>query len=435
LSQADPLERKSFAPFGNTPGIRYDSYRVRFESNDIIRDLAAVLIADHRQLGSGVHAMATTKKKKPDSKKPEMKVREGMNPIVLLAIILAGLFAYITLASVTLHILSKAGRVTDMLTYLPSNTHLVRGVNLKILSRYPGYKPEYDRYATPDVVAAIEAMTNAAQLQETYPNAFVDYMLTGEVVGGSIRVFRCRTDFDPATLGAGLQGKAVANAMAPMFELPATAPGILKGAVIYLPTYRHVVVVGGSRALVNESLKAWNDPQNHSYVAGLGDTGELVMRGHTWALVRNIGPMKGSIAAIGALVEKDKDLKAFAKVAQTANELGLWNSFGGRVRFGGAIDCGTSEKASDLAKSIREGEYGKGDEAEFSPAFKAAFPGSWNKEFRAFLAGIRFKSSGSSCYYVSSVGGQQGIQLLTIVDTTKLGARSGGADPVMAATP
>ena len=376
------------------------------------------------------------KKKKPDSNKPEVKVREGMNPILLLAIIVAGLCAYITAAGVTLHILSKSGRVTDMLAYLPSNTHLVRGANLKILSRYPGYKSEYDRYATPDVVAALDAMTKAALLHETDPDAFVDFMLAGDLVGGNIRVFRCRTDFDPETLATGLAGKAVSNDMAPMFELPATAPGILKGAVIYMPSYRHVVVVRGSRALVNESLKAWSDPDNHSYVAGIGDTGELVMRGHTWALIRNVGAMKGSIAAIGALVEKDKDLKQFAKVAASANELGAWNSFGGRVRFGAAIDCGSSEKASDLAKNLREGEFGKGDEAEFSPAFKSAFPGSWNKEFRAFLSGISFKSSGSSCYYVTSVGGQQGIQLLTVVDATKLGGQGGGyANPAAATVP
>ena len=353
------------------------------------------------------------KRKKKGDDAP--KSREFMNPVLLLAIIATGLGAYIAVAAVTIHILGKAGRVTDMMAYLPDDCTVARGANLKILGRYPGYSAEYDKYATPEVVATLEALHKASGLEEE--DAFVDYVLTGVNTEGTVHAIRCRDDFNPEQIAEALGGVPVDVGGTPCYQLPATAPGLLRGAHIYMPTYRHVVIVRGGGNLLRKSLAGFDDPDK-SFVAGLSDAGEKCMSGHTWVILRN----KPLIDAIGKSVSEDKDLKGFTKVAEGSGELGAWNSFGGRVRFGAAIDCGSSDAASDLASALRKSEYSKGDEAELSRPFKQAFSGSHNKEFLAYLSAMSFESSGTAFYVISSVGGEQGIKLLNIIDIGRIGS-------------
>lgn len=354
--------------------------------------------------------------KKPKGNPKESKVREGMNPLLLLGIVAAGLVAYIAVAWVTLNILGKVGRVTDMMAYLPKDCTTARGANLKILSRYPGYKEEYDRWAVPAIESALTGLRVASGLEDE--EAFTDYVLTGVARDGTVYAIRCREDFDPDYLAEGLKGQPINVGDVPCYRLPSDQPGILADAFIYLPTYRHVVVVRGPQALLGRSLAGYDDPKQESFVGGLTDAGEMAMGGHTWTITRD----QTLISVMGLLVAGDKDLKTFAKAAAVSQELGAWNSFGGRIRYGAAIDCGDSDLADDLAKSLRESTYSKGDEAEFSREFKQAFPGSYNKEFRAFLSDISFNSSGTCAYYVSSVGGEGSIRLLQIIDVARLGA-------------
>ena len=352
--------------------------------------------------------------KRKKNKDDEPKTREFMNPVLLLAIIATGLIAYIAVAAATVHVLGKAGRVTDMMAYLPADCTVVRGANLKILGRYPGYKAEYDKYVTPEVAATLDALRTASGLEEE--DAFTDYVLTGTNGSGAVHAIRCRDDFVPEQIGEGLNGTPVDVGGTPCYQLPATAPGLLAGAHIYMPTYRHVVVVRGGGNQLRASLAGFEDP-DESFLAGLSDAGEKCMSGHTWVIVRS----RILVSAIGTSVAEDKDLKRFAEATKTSNEMGAWNSFGGRVRFGAAIDCGSSSVASDLAGDLRESEYSKGDEAELSRPFKSAFPGSYNKEFLAYLSAMSFESDGTALVIVSSVGGEQGIRLLQIIDITKLG--------------
>lgn len=368
---------------------------------------------------------AARAKKKPSGqtsgkgKANEPKVRTGFNPILLLVIVVGGLAAYIAAASATINFLSKAGRVTDMMAYVPKDATLVRGANLKILSRYPGYKSEYDRYATAPVVAALKALQTASGLEEE--EAFVDYVLTGTTRDGVIHAIRCRDDFDAELLGEKLGGVSVDAEGIPCFRLPASAAGILAGAVIYLPTKRHVVVVRGGPVLLRRSLGSYKD-EAESFLADLTDAGAMAMSGHTWVVLRGSAQIAANYATPLA---EDKQLKnQYVKEAMKAKELGAWNSFGGRVRFGAALACSSSDAASAVARSLRESEFGKGDDAEFTREFKTAFPGSWNKEFRAFLSDLSFGSSGDAVYYKTSAGGETGIKLLTIVDITQIGMGS-----------
>lgn len=350
-------------------------------------------------------------------KKDGPKVREGMNPLLLLAIVVVGLAAYIAVASATITILSKAGRVTDMLAYIPKDATLVRGANLKILSRYPGYKSEYDRYATPPVIAGLTALQEASGLEDK--EAFIDYVLTGTTGEGTIHAIRCREDIDAEALGQKLGGIPVNTDGIPCFRMPASAGGILAGAVICIPAKRHVVVVRGGPGLLRRSLGGSQD-ESTSFVADLTEAGAMAMSGHTWVILRSQAQIAANYAKP---VAEDKQLKTqFVKEAMKAKELAAWNSFGGRVRFGAAMVCSSSDAASEVARSLRDSEFGKGDEAEFTREFKNAFQGSFNKEFRAFLTDLSFGTSGDSVYYKTSAGGETGIKLLTIVDITAIGS-------------
>ncbi|MCZ2341241.1 MAG: hypothetical protein LC104_05520 [Bacteroidales bacterium] len=366
---------------------------------------------------------ARSNKKKPSAsgsgkeKANAPKVRTGINPFLLLGIVVGALAAYIAAASATITALSKAGRVTDMMAYVPKDATVVRGANLKILSRYPGYKSEYDRYATAPVAAGLTALQTASELEDK--DAFIDYVLTGTTKDGTIHAIRCRDDIDAELLGQKLNGVSVNADGIPCFRLPATAAGILAGAVMYIPTKRHVVVVRGGAGLLRSSLGSYKD-ESTSFLADLTDAGAMAMSGHTWVILLGQAQIAANYATPLA---EDKQLKnQYVKEAAKAKELGAWNSFGGRVRFGAALACSSSDAASSVARSLRESEFGKGDDAEFTREFKNAFPGSWNKEFRAFLSDISFGSSGDAVYYKTSAGGETGIKLLTIVDITVVGS-------------
>ena len=360
----------------------------------------------------------------PTSDKPqrEAKERTFFNPFALLAIIAAVLLMYVGVCWFVLNQLGKSGKVEDMVAFIPKECNIVRGASLTILNKYPGYKSELEKYATPPVQAAMDELARTAGHP---PEVFHEYMVYGRSNAGgpemTVFAFRSGEDLNPATVRDGLKASDDARGGAPCLRVPAGAPGLLSGALLDFPTKRHVVVIPRTgnadqgRTLAASRAAAADHAQ--SFVAELGDTGRVAIRGHGWVLMRPAGVWKQVLDVLAELLKKD--MPAFSESLKTTKLIGMWNSFGGSVRFGGAMDCASSSTASTVAKSLRDGAMGQGDDVETPRSFKTAFQGSNNKEFGAMKSHLKFQSSGTCAYYTSSLEGEQAKRMLDVIELPK----------------
>lgn len=363
-------------------------------------------------------------KKKEEKAKPgsspvkarEGKEREFMNPYLLLAILLICVGAYVGSAYAVLNLLGKSGRVVDMLGYIPQECGIVRGANLKTLSRYPGYKTELERHVPPQVRRALDAL---AAVNGTEENSFDDYIIYGTTKFGApgIYVLRCTEDLDKGMIQEGLKATTEGSYL----KCPGNAPGILANAYVNMPSNRHVIISTSQQLMNNSQSIAGNI--DASVAGDLGDTGEMVVRGHSWVFIRAVGPLSDYIANTGASV--DKDLSAFDTRAKSSVKMGMWNSFGKNIRFSGGIECASSDDASQLAKAIRSGPMGQGDDGDVPRQLKSAFSSAGSKEFRNFMANLKFSSKGNCAYYYSSIGEENALKMLGHFDVSKVGGGRG----------
>ncbi|MGL6094398.1 MAG: hypothetical protein ACRC7O_01180, partial [Fimbriiglobus sp.] len=371
------------------------------------------------------------KKSKPKSekaggaKKPnapmEAQERTFMNPFLLLVPLLAGFGLYILVAVLILNTLSRAGKVIDMTAYVPAECNVVRGSNLAILGRYPGYKDELKQYTPPPVAAGLDALAEAAGHEK---KVMQDYMIVGTVVerAASVYVIRAAEVVDRELLKTGLKAtektfaqvvtqvdaKAVgAVPVVSCLQLPPTAPGILANALLYQPTDRYLIVAPPSplqSRLLLMSAVGGIEPEKGLF-GELGDTHKLIIRGHGWVMIKAVGGMEPYPKSLGAAISRD--VAPAAGVLKTTKIIGAWNSFGASVRYGGAVDCGTPEAAAEVVKGLKKSPLGKGDEAEMSREIQAIYsPGYDKKQMSEMLLNLDFKKSGTAAYFTSKLSGE-----------------------------
>lgn len=349
----------------------------------------------------------------PDGKPLPKEARERtfFNPFLLLAIILTCLATYVGVCWAVLDQLGKSGRVTDMVAYLPKECNTARGVSLETLTRYPGYKSEADKYLTPTLRSTLDAL---AQANKVPARAFLDYLVCGRSRDGksvnvTVYVIRCVRDIKRDAILTGLSGQDEAiGSGRPALRLPPSAPGILSGALLDFPTRRHVIVVprqgNVDQAHTLSLSRAASEDHRRSFVSDLGDAGDMVIRGHAWLVVKATGD-NASIPA--DLSEKLKnDLSVLSQAMASTKVIGMWNSFGVSVRFGGAIDCGSSSTASSVAKTLKEGPMGQGDAAEIPRGVKNLIAFATSKEFLILMSALSFRTSGTCAYYTTSAQGE-----------------------------
>lgn len=384
--------------------------------------------ADRKSGGSASPKKGKNKKKegkvpldadgKPLAK--EARERTFFNPFALLAIILAILGVYGGVCWAVLDQLGKSGRVEDMVEYIPRECNTVRGVSLQTLNKYPGYDTEARKYSTATITDTLEGLAKA---NNTKAATFRDYMVCGKGRDGksvdhTVYVIRCDVDLKPDKLKAGLNAtdEGVAGGRAAL-RMPADAPGLLAGALVDLPTRRHVVIVPVSGntdpARTMGLVRAAAANRGQSFAGELGDTGGVVMRGHAWLLLKTTGDNASVPTGLSETLKTD--FASFSQSLKGSKMVGMWNSFGGNVRFGGAMDCGSSSSASSVAKAMKEGPLGQGDDVELPRSVKQAFSYATAKEFGGLLAKLSFRSSGTCAYYTSSMQGEQAMTMLSYV--------------------
>ena len=355
--------------------------------------------------------------KKKVAKSKDFLPRDLSNPLPILAIIAASFFAYIVLTWFILDQIGKAGRVEDMIGMVPAECNWNRGANLRHLARYPGYKDVLDRYAPANIRAGLTDIATAAKLKE---EDGLDYLIVSKSKPSAavLYVLRLRNEYSQDTLAKGLEGSPETIDGEKCFRLPAKGENFLSGGILYMPTRRHVVVAQGigQDELIRGSIAARKDKKK-SLVPNLTDAGQLAVRGHTWVVIRRTGGMEQFGSAAAAELSKDA-MRNVANAIDKSKVIAAWNSFGANIRFGYAIDCGTESTATSLAKNLKDGPMGKGDDSEAPNSLKQVAGFVRQKEFGAFMSDLSYRTSGSAGYLIANMSptekGKQMLQNLNL---------------------
>ncbi len=352
--------------------------------------------------------------------------KQKTNPVVLVAAIVFGFATLIGVGVLMVWMLNRAGKVEEMLTYVPDSCNWARGVNVSQLARYPGYKAEVDKFMTAPVVSAANELAQAAGHD---PATFVDYLVIAKNKGGggssTMYVFRTQKSFKPDVLGANLVGATPQGDGT--YRLAGAAPGVLSGATVHMPTKRLVVVIPpDAQSMVGGSLAGKNGRAG-TFAGQLDTTARMVIRGSIWLVIRATGGEKGYISDLTALV--NQDFKPVADQGKNSTTFGLWTTPGGSgVRVGAAMQCASSKDADDLARTIREGPLGKADESEPTNQLRTAWRVSTDKKaWSEFMQYVRFRSKGDCAYLTSDVSGENAKKYMDLFNNPALGTGESGS--------
>lgn len=366
------------------------------------------------------------KVKKPKKEKKEKKAagpvgpkkrkvkKKKTNPALLFGALGGALVFVIALGIGLFYYLGQAGKVEEMLCYVPGDCNLVRGVNTGQISKYPGFASEMDPYITSQIKTAAGDLATAVGFDD--PEDMMDYVIIakskkGTGSTGRVYVFKAKRSFsklDPLSEATGM--KAADSNGTTYYR--SSGKGLLANANVFAPTKKLIVVVaaGPQQSELTNAVAAGGVKNKENMFAGkAGDTGRKISAGNNWILIRSEGPLKNYAKELGAGVKQS--FPAFAKACESASVIGWWTSYGSKgVSYGGGLDCGDSTEAWEVVRSMRDSELGKQDDAEIPNDLKRTVSASGNKEFREFLAWLKFRGYGSCAYFTARMSGENGKQ-------------------------
>lgn len=386
------------------------------------------------------------KKIKSGGKSRKVK-KKRTNPVVLLIAIAFGFIGLIAVGSLLVWFANRAGKVEQMLTFVPADCNWARGIKVGELAKYPGYKAEVDKFFTPEVRAVTEDIAKGIGLP---PETFVDYCVIAKnrTTSGTGTLFVIQTSkVLPDDISKGLSGASSQNVNGTnCYRLPAKG-GSMGSALVAKAGPKTIVIAqaGGMQdTMMRGSLSARANPAE-SFGGKLDATCKVVMRGSIWLLVKATGGNKDYISSMSATVSGD--LKAVSERGSKSPTFGVWTSpGGGGVRIGVALQCSDPKDADALVTAMKEGPLGKGDESEPPNQLKTALGSlTGNKKvFGEMMQYMKYRSSKECAYLTSDLQNDNATQAMAFFNNPQMGTgetggfggpMGGGGMPGMGAPP
>jgi len=361
----------------------------------------------------------------PNNKGKKRKAKKKVtNPVFLLAAIAFGFGGLTVVFFTMIYYINRAGKVEEMMTYVPPDVNWVRGLNVSLMAKYPGYASEVTKFVTPEVKAATDKLAAAAGHD---PELFLDFLMHAKQrggPGGSMYVFRTGRSVKLDVFAAGLGATEAPVNGERAFKCPANAPGVLANAVVMVPTPRLVVVVlpGGAQAGMASASTVGKGGKGDSFAKKLNATGKVVIRNPIFLLMRNTGPLSNYMETSTKVI--DKDFAMIADKSKGATMFGIWTSpGGGGVRVGAAFECPDAESARAVAKSMKSGPLGKGDESEAPNQMRSAnFQFVSNKKvFGEFMQNVQYLNTRECVYGVSDLTNENAKSMLSVFNNASMG--------------
>ena len=374
-------------------------------------------------------------------KKRKAKIKKT-NPFFLFGMLGgAGVFV-IGLGIFLFFYLGRAGKLDEMMSYVPGDCNVVRGINSGQIGKYPGFASEMDGYVTATVKTCAADLATSIGFDDG--DDLLDYVVIGKAKKGPrntgvVYVFRTKRAFPKPDPLAGVASLAPSDSGGATYYR-SSGKGLLANAAVFTPTDRLVVVVPAGpqqQAMISAVAGGGVKNRENMFSGKAGDTGRRVSAGNHWILVRPEGTLKNYAKDMGASVKGP--FPAFNKACESTPVLGWWTTYGGKgISFGGGIECADSTAAWDLIRSMRDGELGKQDDAELPSDFKRAVSSAGSKEFREFLSKLSFRGSGKCAYFTATMMAENGKRysqqihgqgIATWNDDENAGTAGGGQGP------
>ena len=318
-------------------------------------------------------------------------------------------------------LLGRVGKVDEIMSHVPADFNLIRGMNVSLISRYPGYLPELDPQFNKEVRDVAAELASAAGQDDA--REFVDYAVHAKKkqggLAGTVFVIRTRTAIDAKAIGAKLGAEQNADGT-PYYR--ANGRGAMAGAIVFSPNNRLLVVVPagpGQDAIFRTSLGG-PKAKDTSLAGKYGDAGRKITAGHLWTLVCATGDMQPYISSMGESIKKE-----FAPLGNQmlkSKYFGTYVTFGTSIKFGAGIDCESKETAKAIATSLSEGPLGKGDDSEVPNETKKVMHFATVKVFKeTFLANIKYTYTGDCAYLQSYMPFTKSQEMMRIFNNPFLG--------------
>lgn len=363
----------------------------------------------------------------PNNKGKKRKAKKKVtNPVFLLAAIAFGFGGLTVVFFTMIYFLNRAGKVEEMLTYVPPEVNWVRGVNVGLMRKYPGYASEVNKFYTLEIKAATDHLAQAAGQD---PDGFLDYLMVARqrpTGGGSgvMYVIRSSKAMKPDVVAAGLGATETPVNGERGFKFPAGAPGVLSRATMIMPTPRIVAVFapGNLQGGMASASTLGKGGKGDSFALKLNATGRVVIRGSMWLLMRNTGALTNYMETSTKVV--DKDFSTIHDKSKAAPMFGVWSSPGSSgVRVGAAFECPDRAAAAAVVKSMRGGPLGKQDESEAPNQLKAANLQfiSMSKVFNEYMQNMEYLQQKECAYAVSSLSGEGAKSIMGSFNSVTMG--------------
>lgn len=333
-------------------------------------------------------------------KKRKTKKKKS-NPYILYMMAAGALVILAAVGGIGYFLFGRVNKVEEMMMHVPGDFNLARGMNVSLISKYPGYMPELDpqfNREIRDVAAELAAAAGGENAMD-----FVDYAVQAKKkqggLAGEVIVIRTRTSIDSKAVLAKLGAEQTADGTT---FVRATGRGLMANAIVYSPNNRLLIVVpaiGQQDAVFRASAGGPKAPDN-TFGGKYGDAGKKITSGHIWMLVNASGDLQNYVSSMGEGLKKD--FPALGGQMVKSKYFGTWLTFGTSVKVGAAIDCESKETASSIAAALRDGPLGKGDDSETPNETKRVIGFSGQKEFKEhLLANIKYTYTGA-CAFLES---------------------------------
>ena len=384
-----------------------------------------------KKSGGGIKkpkSIKITKTSNPNNTGKKRKAKKKVtNPIVVLVAIGCGFGVLTAIFFSMIYFLNRAGKVQEMLTYVPAEVNWVRGVNVSLLAKYKGYAAEVTKFYRSDIKAAADHSAKAAG-NDT--DAALDYLIIAKhrqdsSTTGTMYVLRMARSMKPDALAAGLGATSAGVNGETGYKFGPGAPGILANATMIVPTSRIVAIIAPGRVQgpMTSAATVGKGGKGDSFAAKLNATSKVVIRGSIWLLMRNTGHFSNYLEN-SVKVVKD-DFSMIADKSKSATMFGVWTSPGGSgVRIGAAFECADKATASAIVKSMYDGPLGKADESEAPNQLKSAGLSfiTDKKVFGEFMQNVDFKTSRECVYVISSLTGENAKRVLDTFNSPTMGS-------------
>ncbi|MFO0935847.1 MAG: hypothetical protein U0798_04930 [Gemmataceae bacterium] len=353
----------------------------------------------------------------PGSPRKRVAKKKKSNPVLLFGGLGAALVFVVLVSIFAIYFFGRAGNVEEMLTYVPGDCNIARGVNVSQMNKFSGFAGEMDVVITGQVKTLSNDLAVATGMADG--EDVMDYLVIGKVKkkdgAGTVYVFRTRKPFskpNPLSEAPSMSAQDMGGTTA----YRSNGKDLLAGAYVFTPTNRLIVVIPkSSQQQSMASAVAAGGLKNREQTFGgkTGDTGKRVSKGHIWTLIRPDDALEKFAKDMGDSVKSS--FPAFATACEKTKAIGWWTSYSGSyIYFGGAVDCNDSTGSYELKKAMNDGELGKQDDATIPNDMKKAVSQSGSKDFTEFLAWLKFNYTGSAGFFTAKMTVNNGKQYTRI---------------------